>query len=506
MKLYGKIFLSFWLVVSAILGSAALMNRYLDEYGETVSELSAPSWAPNSAELLARGRRIVEVDGASGNRLRAPPRRILSLLYELQNTPAKDMPTLVGQRTSGPLTGIYLVTPDGREMLGRELPRRAQRLLGRLPADQRRARAWDGQGPVTAYRLHHNEVGPMAAVLLFSAAERNVITDQLSKSPWLRMPLALAVSGLLCWLLSTLLTRRLRRVQIAANRLANGDLDAQIPVLAQGGDETDQLARDFNRMARQLADKVMEQRRLLHDVSHELRSPLARLRIALGIAQRASTRGADDAAEARALLRIETEVERLDSLIRELLSVPEQAVDGEDAVDLGVLLAQLCNDANFEYAGKPARARLALEHSQKHGIGERGGNEMELPHLLVRGSGHGLYKLFDNVLRNAMQHTATDTEVVVEAGIHGDWMEVVIRDNGQGVAQEHLERLFDPFYRVDASRSGRGYGLGLNIAMRLAQQHGGSVRAANRLDSPTGGLEVSVQLPAMDVSHSRIPD
>jgi len=502
MKLYGKIFLSFWLVVCAILGSAALLSRYLDDYGDTVGELVAPAPAADGREWRPRGRYGEHAAGPSGERSAAPPRRILSLLYELQNTPAGELAALIRDRTGGPLTGIYLVTGDGRELQGRELPPRAARLLQRLPSEQRRIRAWDDQGLTAAYRLYHNELGPLAAVLLFDPPERNVITEQLSESPWLRIPLALAVSGLLCWLLSTLLTRRLRRVQLAANRLANGELDAQIPVAERGGDETDQLARDFNRMARQLADTVTAQRRLLHDVSHELRSPLARLRVALGLAQRDARSPREGAANAGTLARIETEVERLDSLIAELLSVPEQPLAAEDAVDLEVLLAQLCDDANFEYADKPARASLQLPGRLTGTGGPTAEPKAQVsPRLLVRGSGHALHKLFDNVLRNAMHHTVANSEVTVQARIDDGWLEVITRDRGPGVAEEHLERLFDPFYRVDPARSGSGYGLGLNIAKRLAEQHGGSIQAGKRTDPPTGGLEVRVRLPAMTGDH-----
>lgn len=465
MKLYGKIFLSFWLVVVAILGSASLLGRYLDDYRDTVA---GPPAAIGSHGPREDGFRPV-VPRMSG--------RIAVLLMELQHTPVPELPTLIKAQHGRHLQAIYVVDRQGRELAGQELPARVKNLLAGMPSEHRRARSRDETGIITAYRMRHEQAGPATVVLQFESPPGNPLTQRLSESPWLRIPLALLISGLACGWLSRVLTRRLRRVQLAAQRLAAGDLSAQIPVAATGGDETDQLARDFNRMATRLSAQLTAQQRLLHDVSHELRSPLARLRLALGLAER-NIPGDEGSRQRIPLQRMETEIERLEQLISDLLSSESSAVTGsEDTVDAVALLRQLIEDANFEYTEKPVTATLSSA----------------LAAAPIRGSVDGLRKVFENVLRNAMQFSEAGSAVTVTTEQQDSQLVVRVTDRGPGVDDTLLEQIFQPFFRADSTRGPGGYGLGLNIAQRWVALLGGSIKAANRNDGP--GLIVCIKLP-----------
>jgi two-component system sensor histidine kinase CpxA len=288
---------------------------------------------------------------------------------------------------------------------------------------------------------------------------------------WLRIGLAVLISGIVCYLLSRLLTDRIEKLQAASRQLATGKLDTRLQVRERGGDETDELARDFNSMARQLQERIEAQRRLLGDVSHELRSPLARLRIALALAQEnpAQTPGY--------LRRMEQETDRLEELIGQLLSSQAEAFEADTHIDLVALLRQLCADANFE--GATCDKRVALQH--------------DVPRAMVLSSGDLLRKSFENILRNALSHTASRSEVAVVLEQLKDRWRVRVADSGGGVPEPELEKIFEAFYRTDTARSREtgGFGLGLAIARRAILQHGGEISAAN-----TGtGLEVTVILP-----------
>jgi signal transduction histidine kinase len=253
--------------------------------------------------------------------------------------------------------------------------------------------------------------------------------------------------------------------------LANGDLDARLQVRNQGGDETDELARDFNTMAEQLKRRMQAQKRLLSDVSHELRSPLARLRIALALVEENPTGGE------KYLSRIEQEAERLEELIAQLLSSQVQDVPLDAHIDIAKLLESLCADANFE--------------------GRRGGKEViftsDSSQLIVNSSGDLLRKCFENILRNALVHTPDNSQVTVALTVSDSHYKVSVEDQGPGVPETELDTIFDEFYRVDTARSREsgGYGLGLAIARRAIVQHHGEITAQN-----TGtGLAINICLP-----------
>jgi two-component system sensor histidine kinase CpxA len=304
-------------------------------------------------------------------------------------------------------------------------------------------------------------------------------TDLLEpKALWWRLLLLALVVGALSLWLARYLSAPMGALRRATLRLSAGDLAARVgnPV-DRRRDEIGQLARDFDAMADRLENLVGSQRRLLRDVSHELRSPLARLTVALQLA-----RDREGVRAAEALDRIERETGRLDDLIGQLLLLERleaRAPDTEKVdFDLTDLLNEVVDDASFEASATQRGVEFEADSR-----------------CTMRGYPALVRSALDNVLRNAVRHTAGGTTVEVSIDCGEGSAEVNIRDHGPGVPEEHLETLFEPFSRVaDArERSTGGAGLGLAIARRAVEVHGGMVTARNH---PDGGLEVVITLPS----------
>ena len=293
--------------------------------------------------------------------------------------------------------------------------------------------------------------------------------------------MAVLVSGIICYLLARYLTSDVRRLRAATQQLAAGDLSARADA-PRGGrqDEIAQLVRDFNTMAERLQDLVNAQSRLLNDISHELRSPLARLSVALGLAWQRTGPDAHSVLE-----RIELEANRLNELIGRLLTLA-RLEGGDDAmrrtpISIDELVRDITKDADFEAQSRQCRVRCVIQDE-----------------ITILGSPSLLHSAVENVVRNAMRHTreGTDVEIhVTREGFNGK-SEALIRvtDRGPGVPKEALDKLFRPFYRLDDARGRQtgGVGLGLAITERAVRLHGGTVRASNR---PEGGLMVEIRLP-----------
>ncbi|HTW32130.1 MAG TPA: ATP-binding protein [Candidatus Sulfotelmatobacter sp.] len=294
--------------------------------------------------------------------------------------------------------------------------------------------------------------------------------------------IAIISSGLVCYFLAWFLTKPIVRLRTATRQLAAGDLTARIGAPAGlRRDEVAGLMRDFDAMAERIETLLKVQSRLLNDISHELRSPLARLNVALGLArQRANVESAD------MLDRIELEASRLNELIGRILTLA-RLEDGEQTVpqtpvQLDDLVASVTEDAEFE-----AQAR----HCHVHAFIAEGD-------WAVRGNASLLRSAVENVVRNAIRYTqeGTSVEVNLAGETRAGSSEAVLRvsDAGPGVPPAALDKLFEPFYRLDDAR-GRltgGVGLGLAITERAVRFHGGKVRASNR---DGGGLVVEIRLP-----------
>lgn len=300
--------------------------------------------------------------------------------------------------------------------------------------------------------------------------------------PFTGLIIGVITSGLVCYLLSWYLTKPIVRLRTATRQLAAGDLTTRTGARpTPGRDEVAGLMRDFDAMAERIETLLMAQSRLLNDISHELRSPLARLNVALGLARQRS-----DADNSEMLDRIEMEASRLNELIGRILTLA-RLEDGEQLVPqtpvpLDELVASVVEDAEFE-----AQARNCHVHGK---IPEGDWS--------VRGNASLLHSAVENVIRNAIRYTQEKSSVEVElrCEARGGASEAVLEvsDSGPGVPPTALGKLFEPFYRLDEARGRQtgGVGLGLAITERAVRFHGGRVFAYNRLK---GGLTVEIRLP-----------
>ena len=296
-----------------------------------------------------------------------------------------------------------------------------------------------------------------------------------STAAYLRLGGLLLTAVILCYLLALYLTSPIRKLREATQTLSKGRLDTRVPDrLGRRRDELGDLAEDFNVMAERIESLVASQQRLNRDISHELRSPLARMNVALEIAKQKST-----AQTAPMLDRIEKESERLNEMISRLLTLARLETGSEivepRTVDFGSLVREVAEDADFE------------AHVKGRSVDVFTNGEVR-----VLGSENLLRSAVENVLRNAVRYTAEGTGVRVELSPENGNAVLKISDHGGGVPEGELENLFRPFYRVgeDRTRSTGGTGLGLAIAERAIKAHKGTISASNTGD----GLEVTIRL------------
>ncbi len=299
-----------------------------------------------------------------------------------------------------------------------------------------------------------------------------------------RMAMLALISGLVCYALAKFLTTPLVALRRATHKLAGGDLTARAEGRpSAGSDEIGSLVADFNAMADRIESLVTVQNRLTTDISHELRSPLARLSVALEIAREKA------GPQAKAALdRIETEAERLNELVGQILmlsrleSNADKAAPPAEPVEMTELLEDVANDASFEATKKGCKVSLKIEST-----------------CTIEGNRELLRRSFDNVLRNAIHYTdpgsAVDVSLECTNGSTPPVATIRIRDHGVGVPTSELVNIFQPFHRVggDRARQSGGAGLGLAICDRAVRLHGGSVSAHNAAD---GGLVIEIALPA----------
>lgn len=290
-------------------------------------------------------------------------------------------------------------------------------------------------------------------------------------------------SGGVCFWLARYLTRPVVKLRTASQQLAEGDLSARAgEELGSRRGELADLVRDFDRMAERIQSLVDSQNQLLSDVSHELRSPLARLSVAIGVARR---RAGPEATQS--LDRIEREAERLNELISRVLTLcrleaGEEVVQQAGPVQIAALVQEIVTDANFEAQARNCSVRFVRSEA-----------------CTVLGSRDLLRSAIENVVRNAMRYTEEQTVIEVSvqhAAVKSQRMCLItVRDHGPGIPEDQLEEIFRPFYRLDDARASQtgGSGLGLAIAQRAIRLHRGSAKASN---AAGGGLVVELALPA----------
>lgn len=432
-RLFLKIFLSFWLAVVLIVAGTGWLNLWvLETYGPsavpTVLRERLSTMVNRTADAIRiRGQAVV------------PP------------GPARRM--------------IHVFDAEGRDINPAPLPPHLRHLAQPgEPPNRVSGRDHEAVTVMTRDGRRYRVVGALRLPPgLLAGGRRGAV---------LRLLVAIAVSTLVCWLLAWYLSRPIRRLRWAAVGLGKGDLARRVSEAGDyARDEIGELARDFDRMAERLARARAIQQQLLRDVSHELRSPLARLQVALELAR--------ERGDPEALDRIELEAGRLDRLIADILEL-SRGLAGDQApsrapVDLARLLERIAEDASFEGSrtDKPVRY-----------LGP-GSLAAELDAQLIA-------RAVENVVRNALSYAPAGEAVELELSAVDGAALITVSDRGPGVPEDQLGRIFEPFHRVDDARTTGGHGIGLAIAAAAIHAHAGKITARNRAG---GGLEVSMQLP-----------
>ena len=292
-----------------------------------------------------------------------------------------------------------------------------------------------------------------------------------------RLLVLLLVTAAACFWLARSLTAPIRSLRQATRQFAAGDLSTRVAAQVKGKNELAGLASDFDEMAGKIEILIDGQKRLLRDISHELRSPLARLGVALELSRQDS----NPEARQKALNRIELEAQRMNEMIGQLLSLTRLESGATEfpqvEFDLAALLLRVVQDADFEARNRQRQVVYLGPET-----------------LVMSGYEELLARALENVIRNGINYTAVETQVDVELTRQAGAILIRITDQGPGVPDAALVKLFEPFYRVaDArDRQSGGCGIGLAIAEQAIRLHGGSIRASNRAE---GGLLVEISLP-----------
>jgi len=379
---------------------------------------------------------------------------------------------------------LYIFDENGKDILGRRLPEWTERARR---GEMRTADSfWGRIRPMQFLRSTATPGDGHAYTMLIELAPEEHGVFGPHGIPGLGLLIGVISSGLVCYILARYLTSPIRLLRDATQKLAAGDLSARAGrPQSRRHDEIAELMRDFDLMAGRLQNLVNAQRRLLTDISHELRSPLARLNVALELARQRSSAEADSALD-----RIDRESNRLNEMIQRLLTIA-RLEGGDDtiqksSVPLDQLIEEIAHDAAFEAQNRQSEVEVTI-----------------VDHCTVHGSISLLHSAVENVVRNAIRYSQPGTNVEVrleqEQGSSGSEAVIRVTDAGPGVPEDALDKLFRPFYRIDDARGRQtgGVGLGLAITERAVSLHGGSVRAANR---PQGGLMVEIRLPLASVS------
>jgi two-component system sensor histidine kinase CpxA len=445
-SLYWRIFLSFWLALALILvGTVSVVVN-----GEQQRRF-AQAYVLRS-ELYAQATEAFETAGPEGLRT-----------------------WLAGIKRPEISSRTFILDYTGRELLGRAVP------------DSLR-------DPPTDARLANTTIRGIGGPLMLVGPDGKtfqVVIGPLRSGPHLfgelEMPqvstatlfIALVVSAVVCFFLARYLVSPVDQLRRATRQIASGDLDVRVSTKLKGrNDELGLLASDLDTMSERVRNLLELKQQLLRDVSHELRSPLARLQLALSLARRQENTGVE-----RQLARIACEADRLEELIARTLTLArlERPMQGLESVplDIAELLTNIVSDVGIEAEARGSTVAL----------------ETERP-LPVKGDPELLRSAMENVIRNAVRYGPPGSKVGIESRRTGAQIEVMVRDSGPGVPEKDLELIFEPFYRVDAARNRAvgGDGLGLAIAARAVGIHGGRIQARN-LDK--GGLVVQLSLPVL---------
>jgi signal transduction histidine kinase len=459
-RLFWRIFAAFWVATVVVLLAFAWITA-LNFESEKIPGLGVTRLQAMMDDALSRTSRELRHDGES------------------------DAARWLRNASGIAPISVYLFDPAGNEMLGRTAPDEVRTASNDVVAE---AATLPDDGSLMpthgserlrarAIRVKDGRIYGSVATLEGTFFSRLILRRPLTF--WSNIAAAMIVSAVFAMLLAWYVAAPLTQIRASTRRFAEGEFDARVGELRFGRSaEMTALASEFDVMAERIKTLVESHRRLVRDVSHELRSPLARLRVALELA-----RDGDDAQVHASLDRIESESARLESMLAQALELSRLETRQRAAQDT-VAVDQLLEDViiNADYEGAPRGRKVVLADCERQ---------------MLIGSRDALYSAFENVIRNALAYTQDGTTVTVR--LVRDPREsrtalVVVRDHGPGVPEAELQRIFEPFYRTDSARtrSSGGTGLGLAIARRAVEWHGGTIVAQN---AAGGGLEVTIRLP-----------
>jgi two-component system, OmpR family, sensor kinase len=445
-SLFLRIFISFWLATLLVLATTGSVAWYRFQRDQA-------AW-PNNRQLASEASNRLLVGGME------------DLYRWIEETEDRY-----------PGRHFYVVGSSGQDIMQRPLPPTYRSYANRL-----RDAGFFGREPPP-----NGRDDPLLLTPLFTDRDGSVYTLMIGAtgvlSPLLStdvrvvvLAFALVISGLMCWWLARYISKPLERLQSSARSLAAGNLEARVgQEISSRRDELGVLARDFDTMAEDIRTLIASKEDLLRAMSHELRSPLARLRVALGLARR------PQADIVKQLDRIELEAERLDTLIGQMLQLSAlraaKPILPSEPIDLTSLLSEVVEDARLEASA----ADKQVDWKPGENLWLNG------DHDLVRSA-------IENVLRNAVRFTEPGSAVAVSLQTERGDALIAIEDRGPGVPEAELTQIFEPFYRVAEARDrdSGGTGLGLAITARVVGLYKGQVRAQN---AATRGLRVEIRLP-----------
>lgn len=447
-RLYWKIFLAFWLSLVFFLAVTLFAASYYLQ--QTRSRAADENPHARHMALIREARGVAASGGIE------KLERWLARLDRSEVTP------------------YYLLDEEGLDLLGRSVP-------SRLMRGRRHMAQMSG--------LH---MRPSMAIDAVGGRSFRLVPDFQGANLWrvlvrprvLALPLVVTalLSGLLCYWLARYLLHPVYQLREATHGIAAGDFAQRVaPGLGSRRDEIADLAHDFDHMAERIEQLMASQMQLLGDISHELRSPLARLVVALELAQQKQ-----DGKSSAEFERIALETERMNELIGQVLAITRMESGAgkiiREAIDVNVLLENLVANCNFEVSADDKRIVI-----------------VESDAAIIEGDPALITSALENVIRNAARYTEPGTTVDIDMRVAQNKLEIRVRDHGPGIPDPMLDRIFDPFVRVgDArDRGSGGYGLGLAIAQRSIALHGGEIDADNH---PDGGLQIIIMLPILSTS------
>jgi signal transduction histidine kinase len=451
LSLFWRIFLAFWLVIVLSIIATVFLNDRLDQ---------------------AR-----QQDGLTNERVERMAREVrIRVLRELNRGGPQALARWGRTQARGnQRIELLILDGDAREINDRRIPTP----LNPLTEAWRRARPLPDL-PRGARRLAEVNHASHGRFLVLALTPPRPLLLRLfgPLGPLGLLAVALSASALISWLLARTLSRPIRRIRASGRALGRGELSARVDgSVSRRRDELGELATDFNAMADRIQALMERQQSLLRDVSHELRSPLARMRMALALAEQSGRGDAQDDYFAR----MARDIERLDRLIEDILRytrINQCGAPDPQPVDLASLCQDLIDSAQLEAA--PRSIKLAYSGPSA---------------LSVRGQPELLERALENLLRNAIAHSPDLGRVVLSLSKEKCAVVLHVLDEGPGVPDDQLSAIFEPFVRLSPERgeNGQSGGIGLAIVKAAIGQHGGSVRASNRAG---GGLDVRIELPA----------